>query len=228
MTEFVSEADLPSDKILESVIAIYNGGKAVYHNYHIDSNTLGAGQPLTNESVAHIFRFINRADFSQSYSFKNILPANVLKFSNEELFVVWHTKAQKKQLFFKNDVVPTGEYPIPRILWVLRGRKLKVFALAKEPTGEGTKVYMAPFMNISANGDVCMGSAKFSTHSQYYDDIITSVEEAFFNSYFTHTNFNTLIKGNYVEFMQEHQGLSKFPLKVLSEIPTKNIKDAIK
>jgi len=187
---------------LQQILAVY-GNRIVVHNY-LENDTLGAGQPLTVESAKGIFSFIRGSEFEERFCFKGIIPPNVLKFNAETPSVIWTTEASVKQLHFQEDLpINTGFYPVPRLLWKLKQSSLYVFAIGEEELNGATKLYQAPFLNVSADGSVCMGSSDFKSKSRYYDLNIQKAENGFFNSIFTHTNTDVLLKVNIVDAMNE-------------------------
>jgi len=193
-----------SDK-LQHLIAVYEH-QAVCYNYNAQHDQLGVGKPLTEESAKHIFGFLEGKTFSNSYGFKGIIPENILQFKTDDLFVVWFTPAQTKQLHFK-DTLPVNSdyYPVPPLVWKLTPNNLSVFAVLQKPFSDNERLYQAPFLNVGSNGSVCMGSAKYRTTSTKYEKIIQKAEDAFFNSVFTHTNTDRLVEGNIVDLLQELQ-----------------------
>jgi PRTRC genetic system protein B len=75
----------------------------------------------------------------------------------------------------------------PNLLFYASRSSLRVFALAKGERPEPkTKLYLAPYYNVSAEGNVCQGTA-------HVPELVTPVlipqmEKAFFESAFTHSN----------------------------------------
>ena len=62
-----------------------------------------------------------------------------------------------------------------------------------------------------------MGNAKFVSDTLDYVEVMKVAEAAFFNSYFTHSSNNNLLKVNYTEFMVEQLKAApeNFPIKNL-------------
>lgn len=188
---------------LQFVLAGYED-KLVYHEY--SNGSLNAGKQITEDSLKSIFKILNPKfiDFDTAFEFKGFVPKNVLKFSTDEKKIIWYTPATIKKLYFKEDLpIDTGCYPIPTLLWKLVNNSLCVYALNSIPKDFNSKVYHAPFFNVSSVGSVCMGNAKFTDKNTDYEKIISLVETAFFNSYFTHSNHNNLLKSNYVDYMNK-------------------------
>ncbi len=155
---------------------------------------------------------------------KGILPTNILHInpSAEKGTVLWHTKAQQRQLYFVNGLgIPNGKAPIPPMLWLATKNSLSVFALAtnRRPT-EKIPLYYAPFFNIYEDGKVCMGTVNIDIKkSASVEEFIGAWEDYFFNSYFSHLlGNNNPIKGNCVNLWKDLIGTDKpFPKEVLKK-----------
>lgn len=212
---------------LQQILAIYNN-RIVVHE-HLENNQLGAGQPLTVQSAKGIFSFIRGTEFEEKYSFRGIIPPNVLRFSSENVNIVWTTEPSIRQLHFKEDLpINSGYYPVPRLLWRLKQDNLDVFALKGDENQLSTKLYQAPFLNVYSSGNVCMGSSDYKTKSRFYEMHIQRAESGFFNSVFTHTNTDHVVKSNIVDVMNEmaEKKSKAFDTSLLVEIG-KTIKDII-
>lgn len=79
--------------------------------------------------------------------------------------------------------------PLPALVNVVDKKHLDVFALINDdrPT-EQTKLFRAPFPNVSGSGSVCLGNAKVNRHENTYAAIIQYWEDLFWLSEFTHFN----------------------------------------
>lgn len=136
-----------------------------------------------------------------------MLPQNVL-FLNTVFpgKLIWHTPAQKRQLYFKKDLTLTdGMYPIPPLLWCASADSLHLYALTngKRPAPK-TALQYAPFFNVSESGSVCMGSAVVNiAKTSSIEAFIQCWQEAFFNSYFSHLNgSHQPVEGNIIQLWQ--------------------------
>jgi len=195
---------------LEGVLAIYQS-ELVY--YPTDKRgRISNGELLTMETAKRIFKTLNKDNsIEDSFYFEDLIPQSVIDFSKEEKYIVWHTPAQKRNLYFVDSLsIESAQYYLPDLIWKLQGDKLNIWAIKGKPTSKTNKLYIAPMLNINSQGDVCMGNIKFSTTKKNYEAIIQHVENGFFNSYFTHTNFNDLIKGNITEIYKSIVGQDFF------------------
>jgi PRTRC genetic system protein B len=188
---------------LKGVLAVYDK----YVSYHpYDNQSIGAGQPLTKDTCENLFQFLFKEDFANAFFFENMIPKNVLKYKENEKLIVWYTKPTKKYMsFLSNLPIEDGTYPLPYLVWKLNGNSLNVYATTKEPNQPNTKLFHAPFLNVGANGDICMGSSKFISDSNDYQEIIAQAEKGFFSSVFTHTNHDNILSNQSIVTMYQQQ-----------------------
>lgn len=152
---------------------------------------------------------------------KGIIAANILFTDpSENGFVMWFTKATSKNLFFVEGLgVSNGMASVPALLWVAGKEKLCIYALKsdRKPT-ENTPLYHAPFFNVYADGNVCMGTVDVNIKKSASLEEFTAAWEAyFFNSYFSHLiqNHNP-IQGNCVSLWKKLRKTGEaFPKEVL-------------
>lgn len=212
--DFIRESE---NDTLEAVIAMY-GEKLVYYKYLSSEGRLTAPQPMTAKAFKDIFKFVNDVDVNSIYSFKGgIIPKNVLLYKTDDKRIVWFTPKGQRQLIYGAKLpLETGLYPVPALVWSLNNTSLSVFAVTEQPDNQDAKLYNAPFFNVYTDGRICMGSAKYTSQSNFYEDIMQKAESGFYNSVFTHTNHNELVKGNFTEIQKSLLKASKdFPDELL-------------
>lgn len=218
MDQFIEEIE---EDDLKFVLCFYSNS-VIHHEYDSKTNSLSQGSLLTTNSLKAIFNFVleDTSLKKTEYGFASIIPSNVLKFSSKSKRIVWVTpEREKKLLYQKSCPVKSGKYRIPAMAWVLKGNSLDVYALqSTENITEKTKLYNAPFFNISYAGLVCMGNAVFDNKFTDYSKIIIDVENKFFNSYFTHSNNNELLKKtNFTTYCEKVLNKNVFDNKLLIE-----------
>ncbi|MBN8790360.1 MAG: PRTRC system protein B, partial [Terrimonas sp.] len=131
-------------------------------------------------------------------------------------------KATSKNLFFIDGLnIPNGVACVPALLWIASKQKLYIYALKsdRKPT-ERTPLYHAPFFNVYADGNVCMGSVDVSIRkSASLEEFIAAWETYFFNSYFSHLMQNhNPIQGNCVSLWKKLRKTGEpFPKDVLKK-----------
>lgn len=181
--------------------------------------------PLTEREAKVLAKALQTEKDKNSAFLKpsGILPTNILHINpSEKGTVLWYTKAQKRQLYFVDGLeIPSGIASVPPIIWYANRNSLSVFALAndRKPT-EQTPLYFVPFFNIYEDGKVCMGSVNVSIkNSASLEEFVSSWEEYFFNSYFSHLLGNhSPINGNCVNLWKDLIRTGKpFPKDVLKK-----------
>jgi PRTRC genetic system protein B len=106
--------------------------------------------------------------------------------------VIWWSPPVRRPMFFKQSHVK-GTFdghavcPCPGLIFMASPNDLRIFAIkgTTRPTPE-TELYQAPFFNVWARAQVCMGTAIAPDETQKQN--IDSWEETFFGSNFTHPN----------------------------------------
>ena len=184
-----------------------------YISYHkIIGEGLTAGMPLTIETARNLLRCLE-VDLVK-FSFKGILPKNLIHFDfKESLRLLWIVHPKQQNLFFDTKTgVTSGFYPLPKLVFSLNGNTLQVFALKRNTDlNESTKLYHAPLLNINLQGGVCMGNVSIDYEGfEFYEDIMGFIEKQFFNSVFTESHHNKLVKGNFVEVINNLNGKQRF------------------
>ncbi len=152
---------------------------------------------------------------------KALIPTHVLQLNPQgEGSVCWYTTARKATLLFTASLgIASGEAGVPAMIWKATKNRLTVFAIkgSKKPT-HSTPLYHAPFFNIYADGNVCMGTVDTDIPGDCcLEDFIQHWENYFWNSYFSHMmeGFNP-VNGNMVLLWKELlQSGEDFPASVL-------------
>ena len=203
------------------------GSEADVYVEHFDMDDSGNpinAHPLTVMEADNLAKslLLEQENESAFLKPKTLLPSNVLSLDpNEEKgTVIWHTKAQLRDLFFVESLgIPNGKAYVPPMLWKASKSSLSVFALKsnKRPT-VNTKLQYAPFFNVYSNGRVCLGTIKVDIkNSSSVKEFIEAWEHYFFHSYFSHVvDAGRYIKGNCVTLWKNliAQGTA-FPTEVL-------------
>lgn len=178
-----------------------------YFSYHeVVGTKLTAGMPLTKDTARNIFTCLE-GDLIK-FRFKGMLPKNLIHFNFKGSFqLIWYIHPNQQMLYFDARMgIPSGKYPLPKLIFKLVGNSLKVFAVNRKDTlSDGTTLYHAPLLNIGKQGNVCMGNASMDYDGfEYYEDVMGFVEQQFFRSVFTETHHNSLVDGNIVKVMKQH------------------------
>ena len=202
-------------------IIIYKSDSETYAEIH-NINSEGdfeAGRPFRSEEIK-AFDII--VDGEKTLNEKKCFPyRNILGFESDVMNdkIAWIYPTCKIELHFSDSVngVQTGHYYIPYLVFISDGKSVSIYAIKKKDIlnlKENTPLYHAPFMNVYVKGNVCMGSAKIKKYKNV-NEMIQSVENAFFQSTFTHTNHNEIVKGGLIDCYNNQK--NKFDEKLLIE-----------
>ncbi|WP_153848403.1 PRTRC system protein B [Sphingobacterium paramultivorum] len=160
-----------------------------------------------------------------------IIPSNLLAFDAKSAKIVWHTKAQFRELFFnKNLGIKSGKAHIPPLLWIADRENLNLFAIStgRKPT-LSTSLYYAPFFNVYEDGSVCMGTVDIAlAETGSIKELMSHWENYFFNSYFSHLMADhNPVNGNCVMLWENLIDNGKlFPTEMLVKT-SKKLKDIL-
>jgi len=181
--------------------------------------------PLNVKEAQQLAKALNTAtDGNKAFlKPKSIMAGNVLYIDpSPNGFVMWYTKAARKQLFFVENLgIPNGTAAIPSLLWVADKRKLYIYALKtdRKPTA-ATALYHAPFFNVYSEGNVCMGTVDVNIrNSASLEEFTAAWESYFFKSYFSHLmQHHNPVQGNCVSLWKKLSGTNEaFPKDILKK-----------
>ena len=192
-----------------------------YFDMDKNGNPINA-HPLTEREAKVLAKSLNLTTKKQDFlKPQGILSTHILYLNpSENGFVIWYTKAGKRQLYFSENLeIPSGKAEVPAMLWLATQRNVKIFALSsnRRPT-EKTSLFYSPFFNVYENGNVCMGTVNIDIqNSASVEEFTEKWEEYFFNSYFSHLmNEHNPINGNCVNLWKSLIDTEKsFPKEVL-------------
>ncbi len=192
--------------------------------YDMDDNGRPVNaHPLSIKETAELAECLSTSkDLNNQFlTSKGLLPDNILYVrANRQGFAIWFTRSQKVHLFFKETIsVPCGEAYVPAIVWKADKDSLLVYALANDtkPT-INTPLYHAPFFNVYANGNVCMGSVDVEVEKNCsLEDFMEQWQSYFFNSYFSHmVSEHIPVRTNLIQLWNKQvSSKKKFPTDVL-------------
>ena len=148
---------------------------------------IGPGQCMTAEQIAKIAtELVSGAGGGCTY-----LPDTVL--ASGASSTVWWRPAGTHPMIFGHGAAKampglSGQpAPHPALVFAVSGNRLSVFALAENARPKpDTELQRAPYPNIYASGNVCLGSAEVP--QRHGVDVMADWESGFLNSAFTHTN----------------------------------------
>ena len=173
-----------------ALVFTHAGDMTLTTRHLISNNALQAGKPVNPEQILEDIVMENKRmqrvekDTSSAITF---LPQNLL--IDNAQHIVWYQKALTRPMWFSVGRTLQLRVNWPAVLFVVnkRSRTMRVFALASNhrPT-PSTRLYRAPFMNISGNGAFCLGSATLP--EVISSDNLAQMEACLYDSNFTHLN----------------------------------------
>jgi len=175
-----------------------NGQEGAMDTY-VESYDIGKeGKPVN----AHPLSDRETADLARTLSYNNgvqqgflrcrgLLPEHLLWLDATGIgSAVWLTPQMEVDLFFTESLgIPSGKACVPQMIWKASRNQLSVFAFKgkRKPTAD-TPLYHAPFFNVHASGEVCMGTVSIDIQrNTSLEDFMLLWQRYFFGSYFSHT-----------------------------------------
>lgn len=172
-------------------------GQQFLELHKIDNGLIGAQIPFSKKTAQRIFSLFDTEKYI-SKSFKGVIPKNVIVAKDnpkDGLHLIWYVKPTLRTLYFSNGCgVETGLYPLPSLVFRYHKKVLQVLATNARTIDTETTLFHAPFFNVYTTGKVCMGNVNVTGVERFesFDTTMEYLENAFFNSVFTHSN-NPLI-----------------------------------
>lgn len=179
--------------------------------------SLGPAQPLTLSFVESLVRSLHGSSAAE------VLPANIL--AKSERMISWWTPAQSRQMFYANAegkaaTLNGRSFPQPPLVWRVEDGGLAIRALPENERPDATtKLSVAPFWNLSSEGNVCAGSMRRPNSASPAS--IVDWEQGFYESAFTHANVGRLTRheGGFESLWQGLVGQETFPIETLIGLP---------
>lgn len=176
--------------------------------------SLSSGTPLTLNEIKQLLSSLSHTDNTTG-----LLPENVLSHSQSHL--LWYLPSHVDSMWFSkqfNTKEPLHlEVTYPNLIFFANHHGLSIISYKgkKRPTSQ-TKVFHAPLWNLYSDQTMCSGSVE--KPSNFYFASMTLWQDTVFKSYFSHTNYDHLMKvTNDIAFWKT-LGKNKFPEKHLNPI----------
>ncbi|SHK93485.1 PRTRC system protein B [Chitinophaga jiangningensis] len=220
------------------ILVVYQGPR---EDYYLESHVISPdgvvleGRPLQQETISDMVDFFFDERQSQN-RVVGLLPENLLSFEalpGGKYTMIWYCPAQTRVLYFAKDLhLPSGKAQVPPLIFKVSSGNLYVYAFTEATRpAEDTQLFLAPFHNVSADGHVCLGSAKVKAPSKpTYADIIKYWEDLFFLSEFSHlagNNNPTVGNLNTIWRSQISPNQLPFPLCELIEYKKNKLKNLL-
>lgn len=154
---------------------------------------LGAGKPMIREVLEELMQLVIKNDGSQITNTGSLMPENVLYLDQQpgKSILIWWEPSGKQAIVY-NDSERSVTVTVPPMLFVSKnGAKKSLYAFAMRKNSRPnlkTKLYAAPFSNIYAGGNVCLGTAKAPVNETDITKLIEGWDKTFWGSKFTGEN----------------------------------------
>jgi PRTRC genetic system protein B len=206
-------------------IIVYEFDSEYYIESHqIENGKMKSGVPLREATLADLVSYFHNKQRDTS-TLKGIVPESVIyaDWSDTKKFLVWYNKPQQRLMSFTKELhIANGLAYQPGLIYALNKSGLHIFATnVKGRPNLETKLFQAPYHNVSNNGSVCLGSAKSNKKkSNTYESVIDRQEHLFWASEFSHLAGNdSRISGNLNSYW-------KSAIKSKVAFDTKKLKDS--
>lgn len=209
---------------LTDIILVHRDGSNVFATRHPPipgeeggPPQVGPGQPLNRRFLTRLAKDLRR-DLPAE-----VFPENLLCRTDDR--VAWWTPAQTRLMFYSDarygdfSQINGFPFPHPALVWMVKGRSIYVRALdeSRRPSAD-TPLRKAPYWNVYASGNVCVGDARFPTSLSV--DQLPAYEEAFFTSRFTHPNADqelVVFPGGFIAMWHSLIDAAAFPAAYLKD-----------
>lgn len=179
-------------------IVVYKA-EGMSDEFYLESHSINEGgqimegKPLLQETLQGIVD-VFYDERQNTIRITGYIPENVLLFSllpGGNYKIIWCRPAEVRFIPFAPQLhIKSATAWVPAMVYVVDRKSLSVFALkSNSRPKENTKLYRAPFHNVSDQGSVCLGSAKVKKPAtKTYDSLMRYWEDLFWLSEFTHLN----------------------------------------
>jgi PRTRC genetic system protein B len=199
---------------------------AVRHPVHYADGVprLGEGTPVTAAVLGGLRDLLDEALLTY-------VPPQVVALGRDA--VAWYEPAAPRIMHFRTHGDSAAQafdgvsVPQPPLVFVARGRRLRVFAMRDdERPNLSTPLAAAPYWNVFASGEVCLGTMRVPPACDISDT--ESWSASFFASNFTHMNTGKRWRfgGTYAEMLTQALATGRFNPDWLQE-PSTTLKEAV-
>jgi len=189
----------PDAMVPRRAIVLYESPNEVFATVH-DIAKVGsvpqllAGKPLSGHTLRAL-----RSKLVGSGSRRGVLPESVLAVDSDTL--VWHEPPQLRHLAFtmsgqfasRSIGTVSGRVPCPGVVFVVRAHHWLVLAYKgrRRPVAD-TPLFHSPFFNVGKNHEICAGTVRKPESTAV--GAIDAWSRAFFGSFFSHANFDGVVR----------------------------------
>jgi PRTRC genetic system protein B len=208
------------------LIVVYNNGE----EYYMEAATIGKQnkpgpfEPMKVEAFTEIAAALSKKHIVE-FNSQEALPENILYNCQVpgRMNIIWYLLRPTRKIIFAKGITNKAKkitlknetMKLPSIIFQYKNNGLSIYCFKENKRPDSTtKLFMAPFMNTSTEGSICLGNAQINRDTRSLSTFIRGCEHAFFDSQFTHTSGN-VTKRDYITVIQEAIKKKEFPLKDL-------------
>jgi PRTRC genetic system protein B len=153
-----------SDLNAIAMLVVYadNEGHHYLETHKVYKETIGAGQPVSEEFMIEISQQMKMKDFGPMPN--GPMPANILYLDQRtsKIKMAWYTPPSERNVFFSKALkISSGKMHFPGMIYYIEGRNIWMFAYKGQSRPvPGTALYRAPLFNTAMKGSVCLGTAQ--------------------------------------------------------------------
>ena len=197
-----------------ALIVYRNGrGRVLCTLNDIEDGKIRTGVPVDGRKLAGLFGQIGREPKKKAGSWDWQDPRILAK---SETAVLWYAAPRRQEIFFscrtRSLMQCSGKlFPWPGLVFLARRKTLKVFAVKTAKLNRDSKLYTAPFWNIT-NGSVCLPADRKDPQT------IDEWEKVFYGSAFSHPGATPVISRTAFSKLVPaliRSGAKKFPAEEL-------------
>lgn len=207
----------------------FNDDDVYFEVAPIINGKMGAAIPLSKRYADKMSKALSK---KSNTMVGGIVPEGVLSiiFKHENMSLTWYTGPQRRKLLFSKTLnISNGYANLPGLVWSIHDKQLKVAVMLEKPTMK-SKVYKAPFHNISSAGVVCLGTGWKQLEAEFktFTSTIKAAESAFFTTIFNEIQDQNIVHGNLNSIYKSIVNTDKpFPVKAFVDTKT-TLKDILK
>ncbi len=169
------------------------GNRKLLELHNIHNGKIGEQIAFSKKRAQKIFSIFDTEKYIPK-AFKDFIPNHILLANDnttDGLHLIWSAKATVRHLFFsENCGIKTGKYATPDLIFRYHKNTLAIYATYSGNIQSDSPLFHAPFFNVYSDANICMGNVNIAKAQalESFDSIVDYLQNAFFNSVFTHSN----------------------------------------
>jgi PRTRC genetic system protein B len=189
----------------EAALIAYKNPERYSAEYYLEmrkideQGCMGVGHPVSYDFINGLIGCFSEQFSKTPYG---VLPKEMLFADSRKGFekYIWKNPPCQRFMYFKESLnVPNGEYWLPGLIFMVKASSLQVFAVKSPNPAPDSPLYIAPFFNVSHQGNVCLGNGKLAPpENMTFQNLIKYWEDLFFLTEFSHITGSNPTKNNLV------------------------------